>query len=474
MNLERLAHSSEWLSPMIIKELRQGLHSKLFITFYLTLQGLLVLSALLMTTTPEYGSWLFWNTIGLTLLIALPARGLVAISLEIRAKTIELIYLTKLSSLRIVLGKWGALFLQALLCAVAVLPYLLVRYLLGGEEIIFEFAKLLVILLFSALCMAMTVSFSALENWWGRGAMVAIAFSTLGATLDFASPTINPGAWVPGILFLLTMGSLLTAISLYFGASLIATATDSHIAVLRVLCLAFCVVVPLAGLATENLLPAGLISMAVLLLVCLSSLLGRTEPISGNLRPFARLGILGRPAAMLLSPGWASGLIYTLFLFTLIALGLAVAYFLGADLMLFSALFCAVSLLGAILVPLALIMLFQGEDAPRLLPFIWVQISMLFATFFFNLMEDVLESGTGAVGPIDLLALMPTATLLLFLSPDQLAPDEFFRFFAANVAVTLVAACFLLYRAGPELRGLETLRQSFRQSLSALRSTATA
>jgi len=475
MRLERLVNSSDWISPMIIKELRQGLHSRLFITFYLVLQGLLVISVFLMasTYTTDSGTWLFWFTVSVTLMLALPARGLVAISLEVRAKTMELIYLTRLSSLRIILGKWGALFLQGLLCVIAVLPYLLVRYLMGGQEIIYEFAMLFIILLFSALCMAMTVSFSALTNWWGRGALAAVAFTTVYYTITFAQESINVATWLPGVLYLMVCGGLLTAISLYFGASLIATATDSHTLVLRCLCLVFCLVVPPVGAVTGNILSALVITMAVLLLVTLSSLISREYPISGNLRPFAKLGPLGRPAAMLFSPGWASGLVFTLFLFALIALGLTLAAQLTDHLNLFEGIFYTVSLLGSILVPLALVMMFQKEDEPRLLPFIWVQVSMLFAAFFFQLVEQVLEAGTGLVGPFDLLALMPTATLALFAYPDVLAPAEYTRFLTVNCIITACAALFLLWKARPHLRELEEMRQHFRAALKTVPASAT-
>lgn len=450
---------SDWFSPMVIKELRQGLHSRLFITFYLLLQGLLVFSILLLPNAQDAGDGLFWFTVTVTLVVALPLRGLVAVSVELRARTMELLSLTRLTALRILLGKWSALFLQALLCAVAILPYLFVRYLLGGQEVIREAVMLASVLLLSGLCMALTVSFSALANWWGRAALTGIAFTMLWSTYHRAIESLTSITWMYGAVFLFVTGLLFIGISLTFGASLIALASENHTLRLRLLALLYCVAVPPVGLLTGFLLEAAVTSLAVLILVSLSSLLVPQHAMGRQLRPFRQLGFLDRWAAFLFSPGWASGLCFTLVLCGLLAAGMTLFHPLFPAINLFDALFYLAVLLGTLLVPLAAILCFQSPDAARLLPFIWAQMTMLFAFYFFSLVEQALESGTHWLGPIDFLSLLPTATLMLLLN-NNLAPDEHLRFCLVNLAVTALAALFLLGRARPELRDLETqLRQ---------------
>lgn len=458
-----LAPSSEWLSPMIIKELRQGLHSKLFITFYLLLQGLLAFSILLMPSAQSAGDGLFWFTVITTLVIALPARGLVAIHMEMRARTMELLYLTRLSTLRIILGKWGALFLQAVLCTVAVLPYLFVRYLIGGQEIVYESVWLAAVLLISALCMALTVSFSALSNWWGRVSLSLVAFSVLAAAYSGVIPRLNYDQWLPGLFFLLISGSMLIAICLLFGASLIASSSENHTLRLRLLALVYCLCIPLVGYLTGFLTEATITSVAIVILVSLSGLLVQQVPLGSHLRPFRRLKYLGGWASYLLSPGWASGLLYTLVLFAGLALGILIFYTALSNLEWSDAFFYLVVLLGSMLVPLALILLFQPLDAPRLLPFVWTQVAMIFCYYFILLVEQALETGTGWIGPIDFLALLPTATLLLLLS-QNLAPLEYTRFCYVNLIVTALAAVYLLWRARPGLSEITHLLSRLRAS----------
>ena len=75
---------------------------------------------------------------GLPVLVVLPLNGLGAINGEIKANTLELIFLTRLTAFRIVVGKWLAIFVQCLLFICAVLPYLVLRYFIGGINLAAE------------------------------------------------------------------------------------------------------------------------------------------------------------------------------------------------------------------------------------------------------------------------------------------------------------------------------------------------
>ncbi len=74
-------------------------------------------------------SGFFWTLVALPLVLILPWTGLGAISGEHRANTLDLMFLTRLSAWRILLGKWIAIVAQAVLLLAAVLPYVVLRYL---------------------------------------------------------------------------------------------------------------------------------------------------------------------------------------------------------------------------------------------------------------------------------------------------------------------------------------------------------
>src|SRR5690606_36103787 len=107
----RVDEFSDRLSPMVVKELRQGLRSKVFVTLFLVMQGLLcvVLLFTLAANRPDSAGPIISRTIfllfGLSVLVAQPLRGIGAIHQEIKGDTIDLMVLTRLGSWGIVLGK---------------------------------------------------------------------------------------------------------------------------------------------------------------------------------------------------------------------------------------------------------------------------------------------------------------------------------------------------------------------------------
>ena len=80
---------ADWLSPMLVKELRQGMRTKLFVSTFLILQGLMMFSVILGLLTIGFSSdsslstGFFWTVISLPVLCILPFSGLGAVSNEI-------------------------------------------------------------------------------------------------------------------------------------------------------------------------------------------------------------------------------------------------------------------------------------------------------------------------------------------------------------------------------------------------------
>ncbi|MCE9518614.1 MAG: hypothetical protein K8R87_03475, partial [Verrucomicrobia bacterium] len=135
---------ADWLSPILVKELRQGLKSKVFTGSFIVMQVVMIVTMglrLLEQSESGIGSGsgfdsFFWAMLWLPLLLLMPARGLRALSDESRENTFDLVQLTKMTALRIAFGKWLALFAQTLLLVAALLPYAVLRYYFGGVDVL--------------------------------------------------------------------------------------------------------------------------------------------------------------------------------------------------------------------------------------------------------------------------------------------------------------------------------------------------
>ena len=140
----------DWLGPMIVKELRQGLKARAFVLSFVGLQAVFVLvliyQALLYSKHPDKFdasdlNGIFWTLVGIQLMILTPLRAFTALSGEKRANTLELLFMTGLTPWRITFGKWLSLFFQAVLFLLAVLPYGILRYFFGGINLADDLAS---------------------------------------------------------------------------------------------------------------------------------------------------------------------------------------------------------------------------------------------------------------------------------------------------------------------------------------------
>lgn len=133
--------ASDLLNPVLLKELRQGLKSRTFGVLFLLMTGALCIGAAVCVLGSNFGedaeelSVVFWLCAGAPLvLLALPS--FVLIRSEFKRNTFELMLVTALTPWRILLGKWTSIALQALLVATLILPFVILRYFLGGVELV--------------------------------------------------------------------------------------------------------------------------------------------------------------------------------------------------------------------------------------------------------------------------------------------------------------------------------------------------
>lgn len=198
--------ASDLLSPVLVKELRQGLRSRLFALPFMAMPGLLAIAVSLRTLLDDddgrIASALFWACAAVPLAVLVVA-AFASVRGEIRGQTYELMTITALSPWRIVLGKWVAVSLQLFLIATTVLPFVLLRYFLGGIELVDDLTALSDLLGLALLGAAVALHAGVWKPQWPR----LLRFGCIGLLL---LPILSCllGALLGGFGYLLRMNTL--------------------------------------------------------------------------------------------------------------------------------------------------------------------------------------------------------------------------------------------------------------------------
>jgi hypothetical protein len=335
MSATKTAHQSfscedfpTWLPSVLVKELRQGLHTGGFVGMILLFHAVMVVA---MTTTvaslpgaspaaraaaAATSNSFFWTLLAVMLLIVLPVRALFGLRAEVDSRTIDLLVLTHLTSWRIVLGKWASLVAQGFLLLVAMLPYGLVRYFAGSVDLAQDAIRCLTLLSGCALLTAAALLCSGLPRVASIPVIVLIAFgqgissfrSAAGATayagpLSFASD--SPAlAIFDGVLLLLFF--------LVIAVRRIAPPAENYGMLTRLLALPAFLPVPILthyGQVETARYQFGL-AVFILVIVCAIELASVRLPMAVHWRSFSAKGLLGRLTGPLFLPGWPSALLF--------------------------------------------------------------------------------------------------------------------------------------------------------------------
>ena len=311
--------SSDRLSPILVKELRQGIRSKLFLGAFLVIQLLLFLygTTLLMSNNFSGDSdaelALFWSAIVLPMLILIPAMASQGIEKEISGKTLDLLLLTRISSYRLVLGKWASVLVQSSLLVTSTLPYVMLRYFLGGIDIWNELRSLVILVLASALLAGITMGFwatkvSKLMKWLGVFAFlwigpyvfVMLMVSRTGLT---STAGIGYALWVYSFIVMLMMLAL--------AASRIGPPAENHSTQLRILALVAMAVGLLVSGVTDVEVVSAMLAIVILVPTMIGALSENVRPVPRLYVPFVKRIGLARWLAFPLSPGWPGGVAFT-------------------------------------------------------------------------------------------------------------------------------------------------------------------
>lgn len=331
MNIAQFRDFPDWVGPMLVKELRQGLKARGFEVTFVSLQVILALvvayHALLYA---KHGAGFdasglhstFWFLVGVQLLVITPLRALGGLTNERKANTLELIFMTGLSSWRIAWGKWASLFFQTLLFVLAVLPYGVLRYFFGGVNLIDDFITLGGMLLASAVFSSVALAISGLPAFFRVVAMGGFGlFGLVGLQGIFVAVMFSRSGGGPfsGMSFtsswpLFVFNALLVCVgALAIGASTIAPVAENH--ALRQRLIALCAWLPVPLLiflnTDETVIVAQLTIFVVLgLAVSWAHLAAVPMLVRVHLERFSRRGPAGLTAGLFFQPGWPSAVLF--------------------------------------------------------------------------------------------------------------------------------------------------------------------
>lgn len=326
----------DWMPPMLVKELRQGLRTKGFVGLFVAFHLIAVLSfwwTIEMNSSSGYRGtfeWLngiFWTFLNVVLLLVIPLRGLGGLRAEMDSRTLDLLVLTRLSSWRIVMGKWVALVAQAALFLIALLPYGVTRYFFGSVDLVQDLQTVGWILVFSAMLTACALWVSAMPRFFrivmpillfllvqgvGLASVIEMAF---GSGRGVRRHPFMHFEWVQ----LVVLASLVLAF-LGLAVRRLAPPSENHAVTARVFALVLVAAAMGAALAFGALLASGAIVFAVVVVLIIGAieLCRDCRPMFAHWRPFADrgLGWVGR----IFLPGWPSAALFVALAFAAIAL----------------------------------------------------------------------------------------------------------------------------------------------------------
>lgn len=465
-----LADFGDWLSPMIVKELRQGLRTWVFVGAFIVLQAILVMTLLISSSAgnAEASTALFWMLIAGILVFIVPLRGFNALAGEMKAETLDLLMLTRLGAFRIALGKWIALVAQSGLIAVSVLPYVVLRYFGGGVDVFSELLALVLFWMLSAAVTAVAVAFSALPSiivrtlvllaTWIASTMATTAITAVTMARHDMGRFFGMGlSGGPGdISIALAVLVPLWAYGCYFvidvGASAIAPLAANHATRKRGISFLLMLVASVFlhlwpdvdGQRIAMICLGGIGALATL--DCLTE---TTTASPSVYAPFARRGFLGRVAALFFSPGWVSGLLFYGLIVALVGAGLHTVDAIDSE----QESLLATNFLLTPITPLALALLFFRNPQRLLGPYIVCALILVITSLLLLFMMNVGRDDTvGYVG-----VLTPPSALMLHDEMD--GQDSENAVLVGGIVAGIVFLLFLLYKAVAPFKAMDQAMQ---------------
>jgi hypothetical protein len=313
-----------WLPPMLVRELRQGVQSGVFAWTFIGIQA--AMFALMTWAVGTFGggpggiparefSAFFWLAIAAAIVVVVPLRGLTAVSSERQGNNLDLVRLSRLSATRIILGKWLAIACQGVLVATALLPYLVLRYFLGGVDVVNDLEAFGWMAVAALAVTAAALALSTQPLWMRIGICAFVVMAGFVPAVELLEEVSRSRRGLGGVSVATRVGiiagiALYTAAFLEYAAARIAPAAENHAGRKRLLAIASAIAWVILGICGSRNAAGFTMLFTAPLMLCLTieSLLEKPVPIATLYRPFGRWRSLGRVAAMVFTPGWVSGL----------------------------------------------------------------------------------------------------------------------------------------------------------------------
>jgi len=223
------------LSPVFVRDLRQGLRAHYFVWVFILLQLLFLISTLVElaliqvigeSAQGDLLSGMFQTVLVTTFCAILPLTMFGALQSELgQGRNIELLLTSSLTRWQLVRGKlFVACSLSGLLLG-SLLPYFLIRYFLGSLELTHAFLLVGAVVLFNATANAIVIGASGYANYVGRFAVIFyfLMFLVISLTVSSASMAFSAtrGLGIPEALSIagtyLCVGLLFIALGLQLG-----------------------------------------------------------------------------------------------------------------------------------------------------------------------------------------------------------------------------------------------------------------
>lgn len=155
-----------WLSPTIVKELRQGLRTYIFtlslVLLPIAMAGIYILGflkdqgnkSILHSSSINIFYWIFVIAV---LFFIIPFKALSSVKEEKDAGTSDILLLTNLSPFRIIWSKWSSLSLQTVLLLFTLVPFIFVRYYYGAANPVYDLCSLGLVFITSTVLIATAI-----------------------------------------------------------------------------------------------------------------------------------------------------------------------------------------------------------------------------------------------------------------------------------------------------------------------------
>ncbi len=482
--MTHLTDFSDKLSPMLVKELRQGMRARSFTMVFLGFQCLLAF--ILLTAGASFesdnagaaASATIFTMFSITVLFIQPMRGATALSTEITGKTIEMISLTHLTAWRIVFGKWIAIVSQSALILITIIPYLILRYFFGGMNLMGELVFLTLIFLTSMALTAVMVGFSATSSKLARVLPVIFIiiiiniFSSYRLMRSFGSGmsffTLSGPESIISIACYLVFIAYVAWCALSHGTSTIAPVAENHSTVRRLIALGLTGIT--AAIAFTGEAEDFVIAIAFSIILAPALMNALTEPaiiLPPVCKPFLKRGNAGRVAAAFFLPGWPTGVFYTGMLAVISMVGITAATSTLSTSFNFDAKLAVVCLscFGSVLLPALLAALFSKQESKRFTNFmVFLVVSICLAV-----VAVILTNINGNDESLLWSFIWNPPVFLFMLTTDQFDAENLL------LAISLIDSALFLALLAVALKGYREYDRVFQETDEALaRETASA